>query len=65
MYQTVMNLLANAGDLRDLGLNPGSGRSPGGGHGNRLEYSYLENPRNKGDWHTTVQRVAKSWTQFK
>ena len=36
---------ANAGDIRDAGLIPGSGRSPGGGHGNPLQYSYLENPR--------------------
>ena len=41
----VKNLLANAGDLRDLGLIPGSRRSPGGGHGNPLQYSGLENSR--------------------
>ena len=35
---------ANAGDIRDVGLIPGSGRSPGGGHGNPPQYSYLENP---------------------
>ena len=38
------NLPANAGDIRDVGLIPGSGRSPGGGHGNALQYSCLENP---------------------
>ena len=41
----VKNLPANAGDLRDGGLIPGSGRSPGGGRGNPLQYSCLENPR--------------------
>ena len=40
----VKNLPTNAGDLRDLGSTPGSGRSPGGGHGNPLQYSCLENP---------------------
>ena len=41
----VKNPLANAGDIRDVGLNPGLGRSPGGGHDNPLQYSCLENPR--------------------
>ena len=41
----VKNLLANAGDVRDMGLIPGSGKSPGGGRGNPLQYSCLENPR--------------------
>ena len=40
----VKNLLANAGDIRDAGLIPGLGRSPGGGHGNPFQYSCLENP---------------------
>ena len=40
----VKNLPANAGDIRDLGSVPGWGRSPGGGHGNSLQYSCLENP---------------------
>ena len=40
----VKNLPANAGDIRDVGLIPGLGRSPGGGHGNPLQYSFLENP---------------------
>ena len=39
---------ATAGDIRDLGSTPGSGRSPGGGHGNPLQYSCLENPRDRG-----------------
>ena len=40
----VKNLPANAGDIRDVGLIPGSRRSPGGGYGSLLQYSYLENP---------------------
>ena len=61
----VKNLLANAGDTRDMGLIPGSGRSPGEGHGNPLQYSCLENPMNRGAWQATVHRVAKSQTQLK
>ena len=44
----VKNPLANAGDVRDAGLIPGSGRSPGGGHGNPLHYSGLGNPMDRG-----------------
>ena len=40
-------------------------KSPGGGHGNLLQYSCLENPMNRGDWRATVHRVAKSWMQLK
>ena len=40
----------------------GLGRSPGGGHGNPLQYSCLENPMDRGAWQATVHRVAKSWT---
>ena len=46
----VKNLPANAGDVRDVGLIPGSERSPGGGHGNPLQYSYLETPMVRGAW---------------
>ena len=46
----VKNLPANAGDVRDVGSIPGSGRSPGGGHGNPLQYSCLENPMDRGTW---------------
>ena len=46
----VKNLSANAGDIRDIGLIPGLGRSPGGGHGNPLQYSCLENPWDRGAW---------------
>ena len=51
---------ANAGDLRDVGLIPGLGRSPGGGHGNPLQYSCLENPMDRGAWWAMVHGVAKS-----
>ena len=56
---------ANAGDVRDTVSIPASGRSPGGGHGNPLQYSYLENPMDKGDWQATVHRVTKNQTQLK
>ena len=46
----VKNIPANAGNIRDVGLIPGSGRSPGGGHGNPLQYSCLENPIDRGSW---------------
>ena len=55
----------NAGDSGDVGLIPGSGRSPGGRHGKTLQYSYLENPMDRGAWWTTVHKVAKSWTWLK
>ena len=58
----VKNLPANAGDVRDEGLIPGSGRSLGGGHVNPLQYSSLENPMDKGAWLATIHRVPKSWT---
>ena len=61
----VKNLLANAGDIRDAGLIPELGRSPGGGHDNPLQYSCLENPRDRGSWWATVHRVAQSWTRLK
>ena len=55
----------NAGDTGDSGSIPGLGRSPGGGHGNPLQYSCLENPMGKRAWWTIVHRVAKSWTWLK
>ena len=58
----VKNLSANAGDIRDSGSIPGLGRSPGGGHGNPLEYSCLENPHGWGAWWATVHGVTESWT---
>ena len=50
----VNNLPANAGDIRDVGSIPGSGRSPGGGQGSPLQFSCLENPVDIGAWQTTV-----------
>ena len=55
----VKNPLAYAGDIRDVGSIPGSGKFPGGGYGNPLQYSGLENPMDKGAWQTTVNGVAK------
>ena len=51
---------ANPGDVRDAGLIPGLGRSPGGGHGNPLQCSCLENPMDRGAWQAIVHGVAKS-----
>ena len=56
----VKNLPANAGDIRDLGSIPGLGRSPGGGNGNPLQYSCLENPMDREAWQATVRRVRES-----
>ena len=56
----VKNSPANAGDIRDAGSIHGSGRSPGGGHGNPLQYSCLKNPMDREAWRATVHRVAKS-----
>ena len=58
----VKNLSANAGIIRDVGPIPGSGRLPGGGHGNPLQYSCLENPVDGGPWWAALLRVTKSWT---
>ena len=63
--QVVKNPLAKAGDIRDEGLILGSGRAPGRGHGNPLQYSSLENPMDRGAWWATVHGVAKSWTERK
>ena len=62
MALVVKNPPANAGDIRDAGLIPVWGRSPGGGHGNPLQYSCLENPMDRGAWWATVHRVAKNWS---
>ena len=58
----VKNLPSNAGDARDDGSISGSGRSPGGGLGNPLQYSCLKNPMDRGDWQATVYRVTESDT---
>ena len=55
----VKNWPASAGDVRATRLLPGSGRSPGGGHGNPLQYSCLENPIDRGVWQATVHRESK------
>ena len=50
---------ANAGDIRDSGSNPGSGRSPGGGHDNSLQYSCLKNPMDRGAWWAAVMESQR------
>ena len=60
MALVVTNLSANVGDIRDTGSIPGLGRSPGGGLGNPLQYSCLENPMGRGAWWATVHGIAKS-----
>ena len=62
MALVVKNLPDNAGDIRDVGSIPGSGRPSGGGHGNMLQYSCLENPIDREAWRAMVHRIAKSWT---
>ena len=61
----VKNPPANSGDLRDMGSIPGSERSPGGRHGNPLQYSCQKNPMDRGAWQATVHSIAKSWTWLK
>ena len=51
---------ANARGIRDMGSITGSGRSPGGGHSNPLQYSCLENTMDRGSWQATVHRIAKN-----
>ena len=51
--------------LRDTGLTPGSGKSPGGEQRNPFQYSCQENPMDRGTWWAVVHRVAKIWTQLK
>ena len=54
----------NAGDTGDMSSVPGSGRSPGGGHGSSVQYFGLENPMARGVWWASVQMVTKSQTQL-
>ena len=61
----VENPPVNAGDIRDAGSIHGSGRSPGGGHGNALQYSCLENPMDRGAWRAMVHSVAQSQKRLK
>ena len=63
-WLTEYRIACDAEDVGDMGSIPGSGRSPGGGHGNPLHYSCLENPMGTGAWWATVHKVAKSWTQL-
>ena len=65
MVRVVKNLPADAGDIRDAGSIPGSRGSPGGGHGNPLQYSCLENPMDRGAWWAVVHGVSKSQTRLK
>ena len=60
----VRNLAANAGYAKDAGLIPGSGRSPGVGNGNQLQYAHLENSMGRGAWQAIVHGATKSQTQL-
>ena len=62
MALVVKNPLANAGDMTSI---TGWGRSPGGSHENPLQYSYLENPMDRGAWWATDHSVSKTWTRLK
>ena len=64
MVLVVKNQPASAGDTRDMGSIPGSGRSPGVGNDYPLQYPGLENPMGRGAWQATVHGVAKRWTQL-
>ena len=57
-------LACNAGDTGDMGSISGSGRSLGGGNGNLLQYSCLENPMDGGAWRAAVHGVAEGWTRL-
>ena len=59
MALVVKNPPVKAGDVREVGLIPGWERCPGGGHGNPLQYSCLENPTDRGAWRAIVHRVTK------
>ena len=62
--QVLKNPPANAGDTGDVGSIPGPGRSPGGGNGNLLQFSCLENHMERGAWWPTVHGIAKSQIQL-
>ena len=61
----VKNMPANAGDVRDMGSIPRLGTSPGGGHGNPLQCSCLEDAMDRGSWRATIHREAKGPTRLK
>ena len=63
--KVVKNPPANSGDLGDMDLIPGSGRSPGVGNGNPFQYSCLENSMDRGAWQVMVHGVSKSWTRLR
>ena len=65
MALVVKSMPGNAGDLRGTGSIPGSRRSPGGQHGNTLQYSCQGNPMDRGAWWAMVHKVTKSQTQLK
>ena len=67
MVLVVKNPPVDVGDIRDEGSIPESGRCPGRGYGNPLQYSCLENPMNRGSWQTIIHRVTKrkSWSRLK
>ena len=65
MVLVVKNPFVSAGDVRDTGSIFGSGRSPGGGHGNPLQHSCLEYLTDRRAWQATVHDATKSWTQLK
>ena len=61
----VKNPVASTEDIRDKGSVPVLGRSPGGRHSNPLQYSYLENPMERGTWRASVRGVTKGQTRLK
>ena len=63
-FHGVSDVKESACNTRDPGLIPGSGRLPGEGNGYPLQYSYLENPMDRGDWRATVHGAAKRQTQL-
>ena len=65
MVLVVKNPPANAGDIRDVDSIPATGKSPGGGPGNPLQYSCLENPMDREAWKAVVHTVTKSWTRLR
>ena len=65
MVLVIKNVPTNAGDIRDVGSIPGSGRFPGEGNGDPLQYSCMENLMDSGAWWATVHGVSKSQTQLK
>ena len=64
MAQVVKNSPSNAGGAGDTGSSPGSGKFPGGGNGNPLQYSCQDNPMDRGTWQATIHGVKKTQTQL-